>query len=326
MFQIAVVATAACTLLFWLYRASALAPGRKRPSPGVVIVLLAMLGLLFLHERLAQTRRTYALTDQPSVVIGVAVDLSLSMLAAPDPRAHPEVESRLQRVQETLRRLFDRLEASRANILGGVTAFTATSEILFAWDTNIPQLRELISDVLAPDIMTIPGTDLGAAVEGLLPLFDLLPPAYQENTRKVAIVVSDGEMTIDRVDLRRAVERLRARGVQIVSLQVGLFGVPEGIAMYSDSGEFLGFQNVAGQTYTVPNAGSMQTIAGEEDPGLYVRAEDPDAASKIHDFVGVPRTSESGAERLQLLITWALLGIALLTMARLLSLPGASRI
>jgi hypothetical protein len=319
MFQLGVVVTVACIALYWLYRAVASAPGRNVPSFVLLVAVLGLLTLLVVHEQVGQQQRTYVPADKPPLVVGIAVDLSLSMLAAPDPRTHPDVKSRLLRVQDTLVTLFDRLAASQANVLTGVTAFTARSEIILAWDPNLAPAREVIAYVLAPDMMTLPGTDLGAAVEGLLPLFDLLPSAYREkDTRRVAIVVSDGEGTVTQRDLRRALDGLRARGVEVVSLQAGLFGVPEGIPSYDDAGGFLGFQDVGGQTYTTPDARAMQMIAGEAKPGLYVRAEDPQAASKIDDFLGVSLGAASGVERLQLLILWVLWGMTVLIMARLL--------
>jgi hypothetical protein len=326
MFQLGAVVTIACIALYWLYRAVASAPGRNVPSFALLIAVLAMLTLLVVHERLGQQQRTYAPADKPPIVVAIAVDLSLSMLAAPDPRTHPDVKSRLVRVQNALVTLLDRLAASQANVLTGVTAFTARSEIILAWDPNLAPAREVIAYVLAPDILTLPGTDLGAAVEGLLPLFDFLPSAYREkDTRKVAIVVSDGEATVEQVDLPRALDGLRARGVEVVSLQAGLFGVPEGIPSYDDAGGFLGFQDVGGQTYTTPDARAMQMIAGEGKTGLYVRAEDPQAAAKIYEFLGVPPSAESGIERLRLLIVWVLWGMSVLIVARLLlsSVPQA---
>ena len=318
MFQLGVVVTVACIALYWLYRAIASAPGRKVPSIALLSGVLAILGLLIAHERVDHPRRTFVQTTEPALVVAIAVDLSLSMLAAPDPRTHPDVESRLARVQGTLSTLLDRLEGSRANVLSGVTAFTARSEIILAWDPKLSQAREVVAYVLAPDIMTDPGTDLGAAVDGLARLFDLLPPNYQANTRKVAIVVSDGEVTVEQVDLGRALDGLRSKGVHVVSLQVGMVGVSEGIRVLGDRAEFLGFRDVGGQTYTIPDPRAMQMMAGDGKTGLYVRAEDPQAAAKIHGFLGAASAAEPGVERLRLLIVWFLWGMSVLIVTRLL--------
>jgi hypothetical protein len=76
--------------------------------------------------------------------------------------------------------------------------------------------------------------------------------------------------------------------VKIISLQVGLMDIPEGIPVFDDSNTFLGFEDVSGQIYTIPNTETMQLIAGDDpDNGIYVRAESMNAIEEISDYLGI---------------------------------------
>ncbi len=85
--------------------------------------------------------------------------------------------------------------------------------------------------------------------------------------------------------------------------------------MYDDNDEFLGFDEISGQIFSVPNPELMRLIAGTNPAqGLFVLAESGDATTTITDFIGL---QNSGPSRTTLrlwavLLLWVLLLYALL--------------
>lgn len=282
----AAIAVAILILLYWTWLWVRSGGGMRRSVSFLLLALTGVaLGTIAYIERMD---RSYMLDDTP-VLITIAADLSLSMGAKPDPREHGEMGMRLERAQQVLLPILTALEASGAPVMISVTGFTAKSEMLMGWDGNLPQIREVIEYSMAPGILTEPGSDLGAALQGVVPLYDNLPAEYQEQeTRKYLVVVSDGEQTLERGDLVTALADIRDKGVKTIALQVGLPDVPEGIPVYDQAGTFLGFQDISGQVYTLPDSKVMRLIAGEDPAGgIYVRAEEPGAVEEISDFLGI---------------------------------------
>jgi len=254
--------------------------------------------------------RTYMKDDKP-ILLTLAIDLSLSMNAIPDPRTSGDVGTRMERVQKVLLPIINAIDASGANVMISITGFTVGSEIISGWDNNLTQVREIIDYVIAPGLLTEPGSDLGAALKGVLPLIDNLPVYYQEqDSRKVLILVSDGEQTVQKADMATALTDLRNKNVEIVALHVGMLDTPEGLAVYDDSGEFMGFQDVGGQIYTVPDQETMQLISGTDpQKGFYVRAESSNATSLISDYIGLKMsdaTTSNPAYLVTILALWVL--------------------
>ncbi len=273
-------------IVYWA-RYWMISTGKSSRQVSIVMFLLITVALAVMVY-IEQMDRSYMLEDTP-VMVAMTTDLSLSMGAAPDPREHGDVGTRLQRAQRILLPIMNALDSSGANVMVGITGFTAKSEMIMGWDGNLPQIREVIEYSLAPGILTQPGSDIGAALQGVVPLFENLPEEYQEQeTRKYLIVISDGERTLERGEIETALEDLRTNNIKIISLQVGSLDIPEGIPVYDDAGTFLGFEDIGGQVYTIPNTEIMQLIAGENlDDGIYVRAESINAVEDISQFLGI---------------------------------------
>jgi hypothetical protein len=310
----AVIIVALLIILYWS-RYFFIQPGNMRRSVSVLLLLIFIIALstIAFIERMD---RSYMLDDVP-VVVGITADLSLSMGATADPREHGEIGTRLERAQQTLLPILNSLESSGASVLMGITGFTAKSEMIMGWDSNLPQIREVIEYSMAPGLLTQPGSDLGVALQGVLPLFENLPDDYKEQEiRKFLIVVSDGEQTLDRGEIESALAELRTADVKIVSLQVGSLDIPEGIPVYDEAGTFFGFQDIGGQIYTVPNTEIMTLIAGNDpETGIYVRGESPNSVVAISDFLGIRMSALTSSGPLYMtvvLLLWGLSFVALL--------------
>ena len=308
-------ATFAVLIIVTLYWLRFKTWSKRSYSKGQMVVMLLMLAILaFTHRADRQL-----LQGSVPTLIAIAVDVSLSMGTLPDPRTKSETGTRLERAQSTVTRIISELDASTIPVMIGVTAFTSKSETILAWDDNLPQVQEAIEYVLTTELLTEPGSDLGAALNGVTPLFEILPNTYRDqNQNMFLIVVSDGEQTVEGEDYVAALGDLRALGVRVVSLHVGIQDTPEGLPVYDDSGNFIGFDEVGGQIYSVPDVEIMTLLAGNDPAnGIFAKAENPDAAERIMDFIGVPTSNATfGPLHLSIvLLMWVLIQAALLRFA-----------
>jgi len=247
---------------------------------------LIVLGFVFCVWSLVLDQPSYSYTrERNPIAIAVAFDLSPSMLAIPDPAFDANVPPRYVRARNILLELFSTLEERRENVLVALIGFTRNAEVLIGWDYSSSQLREIIEFGLSPGLHSSTGTSMEAAVGAVTDLFNLLPADLRETSRKLAILVSDGEDTMPDSFLGYALDDLASASFDIIALQAGLLHTSEGVPRYGQVGEFIGFEAMGGELYTAPSTETMQAIAGAiPERGLYVRAEDPAAIEEILQF------------------------------------------
>lgn len=286
---------------------------RRSLSLSLMGLLVVCIGVLVYLD---QMDRTYMKDDTP-ILVSIVIDLSLSMGAAPDPRSQGDIGTRMERVQKVLLPIIDALDAADAGVLVSVTGFTAVPETVLGWDDNLPQVREVIQYVIAPGMLTEPGSDLGAALQGVVPQFDNLPENFQQkDVRKYVLVVSDGEQTIEKGDLASALADLRTRGVNMIALHAGLADIPEGLPVYDPTGTFQGFQDISGQIYTVPDHETMALVAGTDPAtGLYLKPESPGTVREISEFIGIQISASAASSPMY---TGSILALFVLSIAMLL--------
>ncbi len=281
-------------------------------QPYVPLLLIAMLALL------AYTGRSGEGTQSPGApaLIALAADVSLSMGTIPEPGANDDVGTRLERMQKVLLPVLADLGAAARPVLVSVTSFTSKSETILAWDDDLSHAREIIEFVLTTGLLTEAGSDLGVALNGVVPLFESLPEKYRGSGHpKFLIIVSDGEQTVSRASSDAALARLRELGVQIIALHVGLSDVAEGLPVYDENDDFLGFEEISGQIFSVPDPELMRLIAGTNPAnGLFVRAENGDATTTITEFIDLQHSGSSNTtlRMWAVLLLWVLLLYALL--------------
>lgn len=272
-----------------------------------VMPLPVMLVLLLLASRESDSLSG----PEGSVLLAVANDVSLSMGTLPDPDLHPDIGTRLERAQNVMLPLFAQIAASARPTMVSITAFTSKSETILAWDDDIALSSEIIRYVLSTGLLTEAGSDIGAALNGVVPSFESLPDAYKDPQQaKFVILVSDGEQTKARGNAAIALEKLQQQGVRIIALHVGRTDVSEGLPVYDDSGGFVGFEDIGGQIFSVPDAELMMMLAGDDgQDGIYVSAEDDNAIQTIVQYIGVGSGAETvGPEYLgTAVLLWGLL-------------------
>jgi hypothetical protein len=270
-------------------------------DPYMPIQLLAMLVLLiFIGPSGDETQGPGA-----PVLVAFATDVSLSMGAIPDPDTNDEVATRLERAQRVMLPVLANLSAAARPVLVSVTAFTSKSETILAWDDDLSLAREIIEFVLSTGLLTEAGSDLGVALNGVVPHFESLPETFKRSEHpKFLLIVSDGEQTASRATSDVALAKLRELGVQIITLHVGASDVAEGLPVYDENNIFVGFEEIGGQIFSVPDAEIMRSIAGADSAnGLFVSADDGNATAAITDYIGLKNRGPANTS----LRLWAIL-------------------
>lgn len=137
------------------------------------------------------------------VDIVVAVDTSPSMLAS-------DVEpSRLERAK---REVYDLLRALRGDRIG-LAAFSGAAFVECPLTLDYAAVEMFLNE-LNPDLIPVPGTDIGSAIEASMKAFD-----FASNTDKVVILITDGEDNEGR-GLKEA-QKAAAGGVKVYVYGIG---------------------------------------------------------------------------------------------------------
>lgn len=305
-------------VLYWRNRYVATGGRIYHPTFSVTILAVAMLILIGYTSNINQWDALGRSGVAPNA-LAIVLDTSLSMYAGPDPSRYPHIKTRFDRSKDVILDILQRLDEGQSNTIASIVVFTVRAANALGWNPNLQEVTQIVSGSLTTNLIGRGGTDLGGALARTIEVFDSLPERLQSSASKVLLLVSDGERTVNMVDLDETLDAFRQRGIKIISLQVGLLDEPEGIREYDEYG-FTGFWKGIGETFTIPDTNTMIEIAGMDDrQGLYVRAEDPQASRRILGFlqgeVGVLSSSFS-VETFMTLGLWLL---ATLMLTRLLA-------
>lgn len=268
-----------------------------RPARSAVPLALALVavGAVLWSVWLEQPSPDFERREQPIAIV-IAIDLSPSMLAIPDPATVPNMLPRYQRGVSLLLELIRSLEERDQPVIVSVVGFTEKADIIMGWDEDTTQIRETLTYAASPTLFDNFGTSLEAAAVAVKHAFGLLPTDLAD-ARRVLIVVSDGEDTMYASSLTYALEIFAELGAEIVVLQTGLLDFNEGIPVYDSFGQFDGFHRIGDMLYTVPDAAALRELATSSERAIYLRAENTDAAARLIPAVMGPSTPEIGLDR-----------------------------
>ncbi len=226
---------------------------RRRQVAKVVLVLLAVFFLITALARPQFGTRVETVTREGQDIV-IALDLSASMLA------EDIVPNRLEKAKHAVASLIDRLEGDRV----GLVAFAGQAFVQSPLTVDYAAAK-LFLDAMKPDLVPVPGTDLGQALDRSLGAFK-----SGASNHKVLILITDGEDHGEQSDawIDRAVED----GVIVHTVGIGSSqGVP--IPEFDQNGRRQGFkrdENGAVVTTRLDET-TLQTIA-RETGGRYFRA------------------------------------------------------
>jgi hypothetical protein len=315
---VAIILLVIIVLFYWRSRYVATGGRIIGPSFIVVCLALAMIGLITYTGQMDQYDDLGQSGEAP-IALAVVFDTSLSMYAGPDPIRYPQIKTRFDRSKDVILDVLHQLDESRRNTIASIVVFTVRAANALGWNPNMQEVGQIVEGSLTTNLIGRGGTDLGGALARTAEVFDSLPNRLQSSASKVLLLVSDGERTVNMVDLDENLEAFRQRGIKVISLQVGLLDEPEGIREYDEFG-FTGFWKGIGEVYTVPDTNTMLEIAGRDDSqGLYVRVEDPQASRRILGFLQGEGRILSNTISMEQIMTLGLLLLSTLMLTRLLA-------
>jgi Ca-activated chloride channel family protein len=178
---------------------------QDRKGRGFLKSLLLLTALALMIFALAGPRwgSHYQEVSQKGVDIMVLVDVSPSMLVE---------DTQPNRLERARREILDLLRVVRGDRVG-LLAFSGAAFVQCPLTLDYGALRMFLG-ALHPDLVPVPGTDLGAAVETGLDAFD-----YETETDKVMILITDGEDNENKGI--EAAEKAGAKGVKIFVFGMG---------------------------------------------------------------------------------------------------------
>jgi Ca-activated chloride channel family protein len=171
----------------------------------VLKIVLPVMGLIFLIIGLARPKwgEKLQIYKGKGIDVVIALDASKSMLA------QDTKPNRLSRAKIDITSLLDNLTTDRV----GITAFAGDCYVMCPLTTDI-EAAKLFLDIISPDVIPKPGTDLEKAVTVSSFLFN-----PKEDTYKALILVTDGDNLQGNPML--AVERAKSEGVRLFTVGIG---------------------------------------------------------------------------------------------------------
>jgi len=244
--------------------------------------ILASLSLALLVVAIANPQIGTRMEEvkQEGIDLFIALDVSLSM------KAEDIKPNRLEKAKLELRNLIGRLAGDRI----GMIVFAGDAFTQFPLTTDY-SAANLFLDVVDVDAVSLPGTNIGAAITRGLESFD-----FEEPTTKVIVIITDGENTEG--DAFEAAEEAARKGVLLYA--IGL-GSPAGspIPVYGASGDQVDFKrdrmgNVVVSKLDEP---SLEKIAGA-GKGKYFRASaGQDELDEIYRAINALEKREFGVKQ-----------------------------
>lgn len=186
------------------------------------VLILAVLGLAVIAMARPQFGTRVETVRRRGFDVVVAIDVSNSMLS------EDIAPNRLEKAKFAVSELIRRLDGDRI----GLVAFAGDAFVQSPLTLDYAAAL-LFLNAMEPDMVSVQGTDLGAAVSKGLEAFEA-----SRNQDKILIVITDGEDHEGTVD--DAIERARGQGVRVYT--VGL-GTPDGVPVpaFDDQGRRAGF-------------------------------------------------------------------------------------
>ena len=212
----------------------------------------------------------------------VAIDVSRSMLA------EDIAPNRLEKAKFTVSTLIRRLDGDRVGLVAFAGEAFVQSPLTMDYAAAL-----LFLNAMEPDIVSVQGTDLGAALQTALDAFDA-----GTNQHRALIVITDGEDHERGID--DAVERATDEGVRILAVGMGTpAGVP--VPQFDAAGRRTGFMRDEGGNVitSVLDETTLVRIV-EETSGQYYRASP--RGSELDELVE-ELTGETGRELESLEVT-----------------------
>ncbi len=177
----------------------------RSPQLAAAKAVCLVLGLAFMI--LAAARPQWG--EKLQVVKGRGIDIVIALDASKSMLATDVKPSRLSRAKTEIASLLDNLSTNQV----GVVAFAGDAHVMCPLTPDV-EAAKLFLDIIDPDNMPRPGTDIPRAIETAASLFDA-----REQASKALLLVTDGDNLEG--DPAAATERAARAGIRIFAVGVG---------------------------------------------------------------------------------------------------------
>jgi Ca-activated chloride channel family protein len=236
------------------------------------LFLLASLGLMIFALAGPRWGSHYQEVTQKGVDIMVLVDVSRSMLVE---------DTEPNRLERARREILDFLRVVEGDRVG-LIAFAGAAFVQCPLTLDYAALQMFLGS-LAPDLIPVPGTDLGAAIENAVASFD-----FESETDKVMLLITDGEDNEKRG--LEAAERAADKGIKIFVFGMG---EPSGGPIPAGDGKGGFRKDEAGKlVLSKLDEDSLRQIASATG-GTYVRSIAGDLDLDVLYFEGIKSRTEA---------------------------------
>jgi len=288
-----------------------LSTGRQRFKDFLVLAALSLL-LIALADPQVGTRMEEVKREGIDLVI--ALDVSNSMMAT------DIAPSRLEKAKHEVQTLLDMLQGDRVALVA--FAGKAVVECPLTLDYGA---AEIFLDVMDPDLISQPGTSLGAAIQTSLKTF-----SEESRVGKAILLITDGEDHEEQVDA--AIKSAKEQGVIIYAVGIGS---PQGtpIPMGDRGGDFRRDRQ-GNVVVTQLDEAALKKIAAQTG-GVYQRCSaGEDELKEIFAAISGLEKGELGMKKftqyehryqLFLFLTWVALVLEFLMSDRRMKLPKFMR-
>jgi Ca-activated chloride channel family protein len=223
----------------------------------VAKALLPVLGLCFLVIALARPKwgEKLQIYEGKGIDVVIALDASKSMLA------QDVTPDRLRRAKTDIALLLQSLSTDRI----GITAFAGECYVMCPL-TMDNEAAKLFLDVISPDVVPKPGTNLEKALIVSSSLFN-----PEEETNKALILFTDGDNLVG--DPLTAIDRIKEQGVRLFTVGIGTIeGSP--VPEFDEAGNLMAYKKDREDKIVMSRlAERLLIVAAKETGGRYFRSE-----------------------------------------------------
>jgi len=216
---------------------------------------------------------------------GRGIDIVIALDASKSMYAQDIKPSRLQRAKQDISYLLDNLGTHQV----GITAFAGDCYVMCPLTTDIDGAK-LFLDIIEPDMIPRPGTNISRAIDVSASLFN-----PKEETHKALIIFTDGDNLEG--DPMPAVQRAIEQGIKIFTIGIG---TPEGAPIpESSTGGVVYKKDKDGNIVMTRLADRLLLLIARASNGRFFRIEGPYIERLIDELNAIKKKEFGGGEYVQ---------------------------
>jgi Ca-activated chloride channel family protein len=243
--------------------------------------LLFVISLILLIISLARPKWG----EKLQIYKGRGIDVVIALDASKSMYAQDIKPSRLQRAKQDISYLLDNLGTHQV----GITAFAGDCYVMCPLTTDIDGAK-LFLDIIEPDMIPRPGTNISRAIDVSASLFN-----PKEETHKALIIFTDGDNLEG--DPMPAVQRAIEQGIKIFTIGIG---TPEGAPIpESSTGGVVYKKDKDGNIVMTRLADRLLLLIARASNGRFFRTEGPYIERLIDELNAIKKKEFGGGEYVQ---------------------------